>query len=124
MTALDDRCDICGFGPMIGVASVPAFPVSLAWCRDCLAYGVIPLFCVEATLCDMNPEQEQMSTLAETIAAHGLDAVKSVAAEWFLECYTWVPPEPEEGEPPLQTEGPGRYEQIGDYLRRLVRDPA
>lgn len=126
MTAADDCCDICGYPPMVGVAAVPAFPVSLAWCRLCLMYGVIPLFCVESTLCDYSGpvpegESEWNLTLAETIEKHGIQKVKDIAADWFLEVYTYVRPELPLGWNGETLYGPGRYERIGDYLDRLAR---
>src|SRR5262245_45909751 len=99
---------------MVGVAAVPGFPVSLAWCGLCLRHGVIPIFCVEATLCD-----DDLS-LYETIDKWGLDIVLSIGADWFYEVYTYVAP----ALPVVEVEdvmlyGPGRYERIGDYIKRI-----
>jgi len=43
MTMLDGMCECCQKKkPLVGVASVPGIPVSIAWCHDCLQAGVIP----------------------------------------------------------------------------------
>lgn len=129
MTAMSGTCDICGFsniengrptGVIVGVACVPSFPVSLAWCRECLFRGVMPMFCVESLLCDDDLD------LLETIQKWGLDMVLEVGAEWFMESWTWIGPATmprvvAAGQPPdySRCEGPGRYVVIKDYLKEL-----
>jgi hypothetical protein len=50
----DNACDVCmGQSPdsqYVGVAAVPAAPVSVAWCQNCLRNNAIPLFVVETWL--------------------------------------------------------------------------
>src|SRR5262245_29720088 len=108
MTAGDGLCDICGYPPSVGVASVPAFPVSLAWCPTCLMYGVIPMFCVESIFCDGD------MTLPDTVEKHGVDRVLYMGADWFRETHTYVRPQPD-------TSGPGYYIEIGEYIRWIGR---
>lgn len=105
MTAKDQRCDVCGSPDYVGVASVPAFPVSLAWCKWCLAIGAMPLFTAEATLCDVGLSLEQ------TIRKHGLYRVMEIASDWFLDMPFWIPP--------YAGEGPGRYMSLRAYLTKL-----
>jgi hypothetical protein len=100
------RCDVCGSPDFVGVAAVPAFPVSLAWCKWCLSIGAMPLFTAEATMCD-----DDLS-LEETIQKHGVDQVKGVAAEWFLDMPFWIPAE---------GEGPGHYMSLRSYLSKLAQ---
>jgi hypothetical protein len=100
MTDLDDKCNICGKSPTLGVAAVPGFPVSLAWCRECLENQVLPLFCVEVTCGDLD-----LST-KETFKKYGVEKVEEIGlADWFLFSSTWVDE---------------RYEMIGLYLARLI----
>jgi hypothetical protein len=106
------RCDICGSPDFVGVASVPAFPVSLAWCKWCIAVSAYPLWCAEALMCIDNDGYGDIFTLGETIEKYGLTTIKAQVAGWFLESVFWVPPE--EG-----TEGPGWYMRLTDYLDRL-----
>ena len=105
MTAVDMRCDLCGSPDFVGVAAVPGFPISLAWCKHCLARGAMPLFTAEVTLCledcDLRQTKEQV----------GLDMMLNVCADWFLESYFWIPPE--------VGQGPGRYLQLRQYLGSL-----
>jgi len=45
MTYADQTCDVCqgeSGGAFVGVASVPGAPVSIAWCRACLARDAAP----------------------------------------------------------------------------------
>jgi hypothetical protein len=37
-----DACDVCGTGKSIGVACVPAVPISVAYCKKCLNHGAHP----------------------------------------------------------------------------------
>ena len=41
MTALDNTCDVCHRGPMIGVACT-SIPYSCAFCRECAQRGADP----------------------------------------------------------------------------------
>lgn len=41
-------CECCNKEVAIGVASIPFIPVSIAWCRTCLAAGVIPVWAAVA----------------------------------------------------------------------------
>lgn len=114
MTAIDERCDICRSPDYVGVASIPGFPVSVAWCQHCLARCAYPLFCAEATLCD-----EGLS-LPETIAKHGLSVVRAGVADWFLDQWFWI--EPSAGRSLVEMEregivqGPGHYVLLEDLL--------
>jgi hypothetical protein len=99
------RCDLCGSPDYVGVACVPAFPVSLAWCKHCLAHGAMPLFCAEATLCLDSLDLRQTKEMI------GLDQMLSICADWFLDAEFWIPPD--------VGEGPGRYVQLRTYLASL-----
>jgi len=94
MTAVEMRCDICGSPDYVGVAAVPSFAVSLAWCSHCLIRGAMPMFCVEVTLCDdeEGPDGQvgRFLTLEETVDKWGVEKVMSIAAPWFLDMYTYV----------------------------------
>jgi hypothetical protein len=84
VTAGDNKCDICDREPMVGVAAVPGFPVSLAWCRECLVNSVLPMFCVEATVCDGE------LTIKESFDKWDIKSVDQMGlAYWFLESSTW-----------------------------------
>jgi hypothetical protein len=114
MTAVDMRCDLCGSPDFVGVASVPGFPVSLAWCKHCLERGAMPLFTAEVTL-----GYNEMD-VAETKKEVGLEAMESIAAEWFLDSWFYIPADyglDGPGQKPV--EGPGRYMKLRDYLRTL-----
>lgn len=41
VTAKDDVCDVCGLGPVIGVAST-SIPLSVAYCAECIKHGADP----------------------------------------------------------------------------------
>lgn len=117
MTAVDMRCDLCGSPDFVGVAAVPGFPVSLAWCKWCLGYQAMPLFTAEVTLCDEDVIMPD-GCLRATISRHGLERVTEIAAPWFLGAMFWIPPEGEIG----KVEGPGRYMKLEDYLAKLASD--
>lgn len=55
------KCEICnGESPgskYVGVASVPGFPYSCAWCQNCLQEGCTVLFIADMVL-DQNPLQD------------------------------------------------------------------
>lgn len=109
MTAVDMRCDICGSPDFVGVAAVPGFPVSLAWCKHCLERGAMPLFTAEVTLALTD------QTLKETKDIVGLEAMYAEAAEWFLESYFYIPAD----DVLKGAQGPGRYVRLDQYLARL-----
>lgn len=49
---MNGKCDCCGVGEVVGVASSGLGAFSIAWCRDCLAEGVEPYWaCVATTAC-------------------------------------------------------------------------
>ena len=54
MTAKDSQCDVCHGeskgSTYVGVAAVPAAPVSVAWCQNCLQVNAIPRFVAETWL--------------------------------------------------------------------------
>jgi hypothetical protein len=40
-------CDVCNGesgGEFVGVAAIPGAPISIAWCRTCLAQNAVPTF--------------------------------------------------------------------------------
>jgi hypothetical protein len=58
-------CEVCNERPAVGVASIPGMPMSIAWCRECLASGAIPWW----------------AAIAETACIGGL----AHAADWWLD---------------------------------------
>ena len=45
MTMADNICECCEKEkPIVGVASLPYMPMSIAWCADCLRADVIPFW--------------------------------------------------------------------------------
>jgi len=54
VTDKDQQCDVCHSespnGRYVGVAAVPAAPVSVAWCNNCLANNAVPRFVAETWL--------------------------------------------------------------------------
>src|SRR5262245_36252197 len=53
MTHTDSTCDVCrgeSEGRFVGVAAVPAAPVSVAWCDNCLNNNAVPRFVAESWL--------------------------------------------------------------------------
>ncbi len=42
MTMLDEKCDVCGVNPSIGVAST-SMPYSCAYCKECAERGADPI---------------------------------------------------------------------------------
>lgn len=49
MTVVDSRCECCEeVKPIVGVASIPGMPISIAWCRNCLESGAIPYWAAVA----------------------------------------------------------------------------
>lgn len=49
MTMKDGLCECCGKkGPLVGVASIPFIPMSIAWCQSCLHAGVLPYWAAVA----------------------------------------------------------------------------
>jgi hypothetical protein len=116
MTGLDMRCDICESPDFVGVAAVPGFPVSLAWCKHCLARGVTPLFCVEVTICDDSEDGVPLS-IEQTVEKHGLDMVLSIVADWYKE--QWVYVNPNEGNRSKELfHGPGYYITVEQLIRK------
>jgi len=129
LTALAGTCDICGYsnidqvtwrptGEIVGVASVPGFAVSIAWCIECLKRGAFPMFCVEYVVCDGE------LTLEETIVQHGIEPVMKNCADWFLDSVTYVMPEATGGNLEVdgreRAQGPAQYVKIRDYLNRIA----
>lgn len=101
-------CEICGRKvDKFLVCSIPGFGMSMNHCEYCLAIGAMPLFTAEVTMADENLD------MLETIQKHGVDVVKSVAADWFLDSPFWIPPNDRE-------EGPGRYMSLRAYLEYLA----
>lgn len=55
MTMLDGKCECClQEKELVGVASLPAMPMSIAWCKDCLAADVIPFWAAVVNTASMN----------------------------------------------------------------------
>jgi hypothetical protein len=51
-------CECCKKNPSVGVASIPGIPMSIAWCTECLAAQVIPIWALSAnTACAGGLEQ-------------------------------------------------------------------
>lgn len=99
-------CDICGrVVDKFLVCSLPGFPVSMNHCEWCLGIGAMPLFTAEVTLCD------DPLDLSGTIEKHGLQVVRGIASEWFLDSPFWIPP--------AVGIGPGRYLSLRSYLGYL-----
>jgi len=60
MTMLGGLCDVCGKNEAIGVAST-SVPMSVAYCRECLAHGADPemVFVYWAEDCDIKPDEHR-----------------------------------------------------------------
>lgn len=118
---MEPRCDICDSPDYVGVAAVPGFAVSLAWCTHCLKRAAFPMFCIDVTLCDEDASGDIL-TISETIEKHGLDMVLSIGAEWFMESILYVPANANQDvEPHWRYEGPGHYMTVEDYVRKCAK---
>jgi len=99
---------------MVGVAALPAFPVSLAFCETCLRMGAFPLFCIETLVCDEDLDIEQTFRKHKVyIEEHG--GIEGGVAGWFLDQYLCLPPW--EG-----GIGPVGYVTHRAYLKRIWDD--
>lgn len=90
-------CDVCGGEsgePYVGVAAVPGAPVSVAWCRGCLANHAVPRFVADTWLfLEFDPEYMVANGQAP-IPLPDLDdfaeLVRASMAEWALEQSVWI----------------------------------
>jgi|307.fasta_scaffold00350_5 hypothetical protein len=77
-------CDICqNKSPDsrdVGVAAVPAAPVSIMWCQNCLQNNAVPLFVVETWLfAEFEQHEIEMPS----------DPPTDMIADWVLEMTVW-----------------------------------
>lgn len=76
-------CDVCGDlsgGKDVGVAAVPAAPVSVMWCDNCLRENAVPLFVVETWL--FSPFEQYDVEMPD-------EPPEKTLAPWALEMKIW-----------------------------------
>jgi hypothetical protein len=94
-------CDICNNespdSKDVGVAAVPAAPVSVMWCQNCLCENAVPMFVAQTWLFS---EFEQYNLTMPD------EPPESTLADWALEMTVWLD---------------NRYQKIRDALPELWR---
>lgn len=116
MSQNTETCGVCGRAEdIVGVAAVPAAPVTISWCRECLNRHCQPLFALEVHVCPSDPEGDPYYD--ESIE-HGMEYAKlknvkpwEHIADWYLTESTWYK---------------GEYIQVGALLHQLwdAADPS
>lgn len=87
MTAADNICECCKrkVDKIVGVASVPGFPVSIAWCRECLDNNALPMYCIEYIACDGD------LSIKESFEKWSITSMAQMQfAPWFLQSNVFV----------------------------------
>jgi hypothetical protein len=57
----DGKCECCNRQKeLVGVASIPALPMSIAWCKECLDNSAIPLFAADYLFQDVRGDLNQI----------------------------------------------------------------
>lgn len=60
------QCQCCGAEPAVGVAAIPGMPTSIAWGRECLRRGAVPLWAADLTVSEVcNPAAPSWSDVAD-----------------------------------------------------------
>jgi len=97
VTDKEAQCDVCHGeskdSKYVGVAAVPAAPVSVAWCQNCLRVNAVPRFVAETWLfSEFWEEHPDSDTRVNTMPEKPPKSFP--LAEWAGEFRIWLGPVP------------------------------